>query len=416
MTDTDTKDDPIADAAADAAMAVFDRSLRLMAPPRHVVAEALDAAAGVYAAADEQAVEDLVARAQLAGLNIENGDVAIRFKQAHEVLQGVVAAFDGLFTAHPGASNYLEMDKAVTEPRWVEQETTFTDPAREQAITAGLPPQEWPPHRRYHVIVVKPDGKSPHTLRQEAEARAARAEAQLAAVRAAGVDPSLLRWCGWPGCWRSYNAVTGPVERGWQRTNLAMVTLCPFHDQLGHRPAFDWDRDNSTLHGLCDCGERVKMDRTNQDAVMGWWTHHVQGIAPDDTLPDGALLAERLTVAEARIAAALALVAGGMPAGPRNLRAALTDVECSCGVWDGEPDLDLECPIHGDAHVLPAVMVELLGPAREATMWAMGSWVREIEQAAGERTHYDGLLANVVRAVLDRLDEAPLLGAEPDAS
>lgn len=279
---TDTTEDPTS-TAADAAMAVFDRALHLMAPPRHVVAEALAAAAGVYTAAYGAELDRLVAKAQLAGLNIEGRDVAIRFRHAHEVLQGVVDAFDGLFTVHAAAENYVEVDAAASGPAWTEQDTTFTDPARMAAIEADRPVEEWPPYRRYHVIVVKPGGKSPHELRKEYEQRAERAEA--------------------------------------------------------------------------------------------------------------------------RIAAALALIEGGMPVGPRNLRTVLTDVECSCSMYNGEPDWDPDCPRHGQAPINPAAMGELLGQAREATHWTMGAWVDVIEQAPGGRTHYDGMLANVIRAVLDRLDE-----------
>lgn len=409
---TNTDTDPVAEAAADAALAVFDRALELMAPPRHLVAEALEAAAGVYVQAQEVELDRLMAGEQFAGMDVQGHDVQIRLKHSSELLRGIVAAFDTLM-ASSGARNYTENEVTITgrpanQPRWVEQETTYTDP---DAI----------PRRRYHVIVVKPDGKSPHTLRQEAEARADaaeqradRAEAQLAEVRAAGVDPHLLRWCGWPGCWRSYNAVTGPAERGWMRTRLAAVTLCPTHDPLGHQPAFDWNREAQTTAAVCSCGAREQLPdgRTSQHAVEEWWAQHVQALALDvEDLPDARALAVEIGELRGRIAAALALVAGGMPVGPRNLRVALLDdVECACEIAeDGQFDWDPDCGVHGSAPIETSVMAELLGQAREATMWTMGAWVDVIERAPGERTHYDGLLANVLRAVLDFMDRPAAL-------
>lgn len=141
--------------AIDAAMAVFDRSLKLMSPPRHVVEEAIDAAGKVWADDEQAQVDGLVAEAQFAGMEIApDGDVRFRFKQAHDVLIGVCAAFDEL---------------CRSAPNYVEQDTTFTHPTDI-------------PQRRYHVIVVKPDGKSPHQLRQDAERRATAAEDALAAM------------------------------------------------------------------------------------------------------------------------------------------------------------------------------------------------------------------------------------------
>lgn len=47
--------------AADAAMAVFERSLKLMAPHRHLVEEAVTAARGVYAAANPDELASAIA-------------------------------------------------------------------------------------------------------------------------------------------------------------------------------------------------------------------------------------------------------------------------------------------------------------------------------------------------------------------
>lgn len=284
MTTDTTTDNMIHGAAVDAALAVFNEAPNLPPPPRGLLMQALDAAGAVYARADELELDRIVGEAQLAGMDIQGRDVAIRFRQSQDVLRGIVAAFDTLVAAH-GAANYVTSEVAVpgppaADPRWVEQTTSFTDP---DAI----------PLRRYHVTVVKPDGKSPHELRQAAEQRAAAAEAKLNAVRA--------------------------------------------------------------------------------------------------------------------------LIRGGWPIGPRQLAYALGDLVCSCpGAADGgdwADDFDDRCPVHASGWADAEVLTALLGPAREATRWTMGAWAREIRQAPGERTPYDGMLANVLRAVLDVLDPAP--GGEP---
>jgi hypothetical protein len=176
----------------------------------------------------------------------------------------MVNAFDALIQAS-GAENY------------VEQTFTATDPALEEAIEAGLPSSEWPPLRRYTIIVITPDGMSPHELRKAADARADALAAELAAIRAAGVDPGLLRWCDWPGCWRSYEAMQGPVDDpGWMRHPHPNMLLCPVHDQAGHRPSFDdWTRGEDFLTARCGCGDSAVVRPSNHLAVIDWWTAHI---------------------------------------------------------------------------------------------------------------------------------------------
>lgn len=155
MTTSDTEED-VRGRALDAAQATFDRALKLVSPPRHTIAEAFDAAVAVYDQAEKVEVDRLMDQTGFAGLEITGNGVQLRLKYAADIAAHMVEAFDTLCEVR-GATNYVE---------W---ESTITDPAREQAIKAGLPQEEWPPHRRYSVIVVKPGGKTPHQLRQEAE-------------------------------------------------------------------------------------------------------------------------------------------------------------------------------------------------------------------------------------------------------
>ena len=144
--------------AVDAASRVFDDQLGSAAPARPVVEAALSAAGDVYDQATDAAVDRVMRQTGFAGMDIRDGSVQLRLKHAADIAAAMVSAFDALIEVHD-AENYVE---------W---ESTVTDPAREQAMQAGLPPEQWPPHRRYRLIVVKPGGKTPHELRREAEAR-----------------------------------------------------------------------------------------------------------------------------------------------------------------------------------------------------------------------------------------------------
>jgi len=152
-------DDEVHGRAVDAAMTVFDRGLGLMAPHRHLVAEAIDAAGTVYAA-DQQADVDRMMRETgfISMETTQDGGVQLRLKMARDIAAAMCEAFDALIHAH-GAENYVE---------W---ESTVTDPALEEAIRRG-DPDPLPPHRKYSFIVVRPGGKTPHQLRQDADARA----------------------------------------------------------------------------------------------------------------------------------------------------------------------------------------------------------------------------------------------------
>lgn len=154
-----TPADDVHQRAVDAAMTVFERHLNLMAPPAHVVAEAIEAVGEVYAA-DQQADVDRMMR-ETGFISMEatqDGGIQLRLKAAHDIAAAMCSAFDALIHVH-GAENYVE---------WA---ATVTDPAREIAIRAG-DPDPLPPHRQYSFIVVRPGGKTPHQLRQDADARA----------------------------------------------------------------------------------------------------------------------------------------------------------------------------------------------------------------------------------------------------
>lgn len=161
-----TIDPAVAEAALDAACAVLGPTV-----DREAVAAALADADAVYADAERAKVDRMLVETGLAGMSPVAGGVRIRLKHAHDIAAGMVDAFDALIEQR-GAENYVE---------W---ESTVTDPAGEQAILDGLPMKEWPAHRRYTFIVVKPSGKTPHELRREAEAEVERLRAELATVTA----------------------------------------------------------------------------------------------------------------------------------------------------------------------------------------------------------------------------------------
>lgn len=107
-------------------------------------------------------------------------------------------------------------------------------------------------------------------------ADADRARNELAGIRAAGVDPGLLRWCVWPGCLASFNAATGPEGGGWIRYRHMSVLLCPDHKGTGHWPSYDLDRDDlSNLHAQCGCGDTAEVRPSNHQAVFAWWEQHL---------------------------------------------------------------------------------------------------------------------------------------------
>lgn len=212
MTDIDPTDtvDPVADAAAAAMMTVFDRALGLSAPHKHLVFEALEAAAAVYEAAHEDVVRDTLDRTGFAGMDIVDGVVRMRIQYAADFAESVVEAFDTLCEQR-GVTNYVE---------WA---STILDPATKAAIEAGA--DVVPEYRRYTFIVVKPGMKSPHELRLEADARLA---AVVALAERGGVlDPrDVLTAAGrQPEC-----TCPGGPDGGWKTD---FDTDCPRHTTTG---------------------------------------------------------------------------------------------------------------------------------------------------------------------------------------
>jgi hypothetical protein len=153
---TPEKQRNIRKAALAAANDVFVRHLKPVAPHEIIVEEALDAAAAVYNAAYETEVERIVAETGWAGMNVVDGDVQLRLKYALDFAHAVVTNFDAMTTT-VGARNYTEHEFTVTD-------------------TSNDTP------RRYTFLVVKPDGKTPHQLRQEADADRDRALARVDAA------------------------------------------------------------------------------------------------------------------------------------------------------------------------------------------------------------------------------------------
>jgi hypothetical protein len=274
-----TDHDPLFEEAVAAAAAV------LPAVDRAQLAVALSVAGRVYERAEQARVDAVMEQTGFAGMEVTDDGVRIRLVHAADLAASMVDAFDTMLQVAP-ADNYRE---------W---ESTVTDPATKAAIDAGLPMEQWPPHRRYTFIVVKPGGKTPHELRREAEAgrdrlagllETARAERDahqvaLTWIRDAGVDPRVLRWCDWPGCLRSFDAPTGPVgEPGWRRNNRVMLLLCPGHSEAGHWLDFETYPDPAGGHlpasqGRCECGHAEDLGQVSLDEIKQWWTAHATDV------------------------------------------------------------------------------------------------------------------------------------------
>jgi hypothetical protein len=145
VTETD-QTDPLRERAIDAATAVFDRALNLMAPNRVFIAEALAAATAVYDADHDQAVQDMMDRSQLAGMTVgpEGATVtAIAAREQAIMFAGMAAQFLG---ENPDAENYVEQTMHV----WDADHTN-----------------------RYTVVFefVRPGKPTPHELRRAAESQ-----------------------------------------------------------------------------------------------------------------------------------------------------------------------------------------------------------------------------------------------------
>lgn len=145
--------DEVRDRAVDAAMAVFEKSLRLI-PPRRLIAEALEAAGDVYDADNQADADRLVADAGLISMeSLPDRGVRVRIALGLGLAARMLGAFREVLDASPKAINYVEQH--------------FVDPATAES---------------YVVIVCRPGGLTPHQLRLAAEQERDDARARLAAV------------------------------------------------------------------------------------------------------------------------------------------------------------------------------------------------------------------------------------------
>lgn len=242
--------DPVDEQALDAACAVLASAMRVYAPMRHMVAEALTAAHQVYADADAAQLEELLEQTGFGGMEIDRG-VKLHIRHAARIAQAMVEAFDALLDTR-GAQNYLEWS------------TTITDPATRLALEAGMPWDQIPPHRYYKVVIVRPGKPTPHELRQQAEARIAGA-VQLSRLQVL-VDPYRLR------------ELLGASDEC-TCTPAGLTLECPRHDAVG--------LDVEQLRQLLTMGREACQKPTTG------WTHVLMPdgeIDPDWTVNDGLIL------------------------------------------------------------------------------------------------------------------------------
>lgn len=146
----DTINDELDTAALDAACAA------LPGIDRSAVEQALAAAHQVYADAEQAEIDQMMGETMLAGMGPSDRGWQIQYQHSRRIAASIVHAFDA-FMLGQTCENYTE------------QEFTITDPATQQAIDDGLRGDDVPLLRKYTFIVVKPGGKTPHQLRQEAE-------------------------------------------------------------------------------------------------------------------------------------------------------------------------------------------------------------------------------------------------------
>lgn len=102
--------------------------------------------------------------------------------------------------------------------------------------------------------------------------------AVLDEIRAAAVNPGMLRWCRWPGCWQHFNAATGPdpAAGAWQQVAHKQALLCPTHTGAGHTPGFDYDSTLRTTIAHCECGDGEVISPGSIQDVLTWWEQHIR--------------------------------------------------------------------------------------------------------------------------------------------
>lgn len=153
------------------------------------------------------------------------------------------------------------------EDGWTDDHRAFRDWLMNELVLAGCEVRTLSPMGMAQVTVE-------HMVRQGWIA--AQSAADLVRLRAAGVDPRMLRWCSWPGCLASFDASTGPEGGGWMQYRHMAVLLCPQHKDTGHWPSYDMDRDDLTkLLARCGCGETAEVRPSSWEAVFAWWEQHL---------------------------------------------------------------------------------------------------------------------------------------------
>jgi len=222
---TMTGHDDVRELAIDAAMDVFHP----MVLDRVFVAAALDAAGEVFAAADAAEVDRVLTETGLVGMEPVSDGVRIRLKHAHDLAAGMVSAFDALIQ-QKGCENYREWDYTVTDP------------------AEG--------HRRYTFFVVRPGGRTPHQLREDAER-----ERDAAIARMEAAHDALARIDD--GDDDAFNTLESTVEYVVARYRAVAASEEQAADQI--------DRDKAELNAIADLAYRAgaadAADSAGRDAI-----------------------------------------------------------------------------------------------------------------------------------------------------
>jgi hypothetical protein len=99
------------------------------------------------------------------------------------------------------------------------------------------------------------------------------------AARPNQIHSGLLRWCGWPDCFNSYSAATGPTTPGWKRVHSPSLVLCPPHAEAGHLPQLVLGSDQFVIRPTCSCGTWVAERKMTLGDLERWWREHVTDVA-----------------------------------------------------------------------------------------------------------------------------------------
>ncbi len=162
---------------------------------RDDVETALRAAAAVFDAEQQAYADKLVAETGIAGVDIHDGAARLNLVLAHELAAKMTWAFRTILDAQPGAENYVEQEV-------VERESGD----------------------RYVFAVCKPNGLTPHQLRQRAEQEVERlrekiarlpaemSESKIEAARRRAISRYEQTMCGGGCCGEIEEAIDGLIE------------------------------------------------------------------------------------------------------------------------------------------------------------------------------------------------------------